>query len=59
MTDKDLWATFEKTGSIADYLSYKGIHADAMQSEQQKMGDMIVESKNNSDRNDSVRDTYR
>lgn len=26
MTDKDLWTTFEKTGSVVDYLHYKGIH---------------------------------
>ena len=56
MTDKDLWTTFEKTGSIVDYLHYKGIHE---QSETQRMGETNVESGSQSDRNDTVRNTYR
>ena len=56
MTDKDLWTTFEKTGSIVDYLHYKGIHE---QSETQRMGERSVESGSQSDRNDTVRNTYR
>lgn len=56
MTDKDLWSTFEKTGSVVDYLSYKGIHTE---SEKQETGEGTFESANHSDRNDTVRDTYR
>lgn len=55
MADKNLWTTFEKTGSIVDYLNYKGIH---VQSEKQEMGESAVESSSNSNRDDSVRDTY-
>ncbi|MBP3462839.1 MAG: hypothetical protein J6J72_04495 [Tyzzerella sp.] len=56
MTDKDLWTTFEKTGSVVDYLHYKGIHE---QSETQRMGETNVESGSHSDGNDIVRNTYR
>ncbi len=56
MTDKDLWTTFEKTGSVVDYLHYKGIHE---QRETQRMGESSVESGSQSDRNDTVRNTYR
>lgn len=55
MADKDLWTTFEKTGSVVDYLNYKGIHA---QTEEQKVGESAVESVDNGDRNGAVRDTY-
>ena len=56
MTDKDLWVTFEKTGSVVDYLHYKGIHE---QSETQRMGEISVESGSQGDRHDTVRNTYR
>lgn len=56
MEDKNLWTTFEKTGNIVDYLSYKGIHT---QPEKQEVGEGTVESSSNSNRNDSVRNTYR
>lgn len=56
MADKNLWTTFEKTGSVVDYLNYKGVH---MQPEKQEMGESVVESNSNSDGDDSVRDTYR
>ena len=56
MTDKDLWTTFEKTGSVVDYLNYKGIHE---QTETQRMGETNVESGSQSDRHDTVRNTYR
>ena len=59
MTDKDLWATFEKTGSITDYLSYKGIRVANATEKMSETGEQTFESKNNSDRNDSVRNTYR
>ena len=55
MQDKELWKTFEKTGSVVDYLHYKGIHE---QSETQRMGETNVESGSQSDRNDTVRNTY-
>lgn len=55
MADKNLWITFEKTGSIVDYLNYKGIQ---IQPEKQEMGESTVESIDNSNGNDTVRDTY-
>lgn len=56
MADKDLWTTFEKTGSIVDYLNYKGVHVD---SQKQSVGEGAVERAKQSNRNDTVRDTYR
>lgn len=56
MADKNLWTTFEKTGSVVDYLNYKGIHTE---SEKQEAGESAVESRGNSDRDDTVRNTYR
>lgn len=56
MGDKNLWITFEKTGSVVDYLNYKGVHTP---SKQQEMGESAVESIDKSDRNGTVRDTYR
>lgn len=59
MGDKDLWTTFKKTGSIKDYLSYKGICTDDMRPEKKNVGEESFEPENNSDRTDFVRDTYR
>ncbi len=59
MSDKELWTTFEKTGNIVDYLSYKGIQFHDTPLEESKTGDRTFESKNNSDRDDIVRHTYR
>ena len=56
MEDKNLWTTFEKTGSVVDYLNYKGIR---MESEKQEIGERVVESVDNRDRDGAVRDTYR
>ena len=56
MEDKERWTTFEKTGSVVDYLNYKGIR---MSLEKQEMGERTVESVGNSDRDDTVRNTYR
>ena len=56
MADKDLWTTFEKTGNIVDYLHYKGIHK---RSETQGIGERSIESRSQSDRDDTVRNTYR
>ena len=56
MADKNLWTTFEKTGSVKDYLSYKGIRCDTEKSE---MGESAVESVDKSDRDDTVRSSYR
>ena len=36
MADKELWTTFMKTGSVADYLNYKGIHENI---EKEKVGE--------------------
>lgn len=55
MEDKNLWTTFEKTGSIVDYLNYKGIHTE---SEKQEIGESAVESVDNRDGDGAVRDTY-
>ena len=55
MTDKDLWTTFEKTGSVVDYLNYRGIH---IESEKQEIGERTVESVDKRDRDGAVRDTY-
>lgn len=59
MSDKELWTTFEKSGNIVDYLSYKGIQLHNKAPEESKTGDRTFESKNNSDRDDIVRHTYR
>ncbi len=59
MANSDLWTMFEKTGSVLDYLSYKGIHTD--QKEQMKsreVGERSFESDGNCDRNGTVRDAY-
>jgi hypothetical protein len=56
MADKNLWTTFEKTGSIVDYLNYKGIQ---MKPEERRMGENVVESNSNSNGDDTVRNTYR
>ena len=56
MEDKNLWTTFEKTGSIVDYLNYKGIHTE---SKKKEMGEIAVESVDNRDRDGAFRDTYR
>ena len=56
MKEKDLWTTFEKTGSIVDYLNYKNIHGTL---DEQKIGEQDFESDSNCNRNDTVRDTYR
>lgn len=55
MEDKNLWATFEKTGNVVDYLNYKRIHT---QYEKQEIGESAVESVNNRDRDGTVRNTY-
>lgn len=48
MEEKRLWETFEKTGAVADYLSYK---AQANQREvTEKAGEERFESENKSDR---------
>lgn len=49
MEDKELWATFEKTGNVLDYLNYKNIN----------VGEIAIESGSKSDGNDSVRSSYR
>lgn len=56
MADKELWTTFEKSGSVMDYLNYKGILRDT---KMQDIGERAVESVSNGDRNGIVRDTYR
>ena len=56
MADKNLWAAFEKTGSVMDYLSYKGILYDT---EKCEVGERAVESVDKSDRDDTVRSSYR
>ena len=57
MQDKELWKTFEKTGSVVDYLSYRSACGDNF--EKAKLGEETFESDNHSDRDDTVRSTYR
>lgn len=33
MQDKELWKTFEKTGSVVDYLSYRGVCSDNLENQ--------------------------
>lgn len=54
MKEQDLWNTFEKTGSVVDYLNYKGV-----MEQKDDIGEKIFESEGNSDRDDIVRNTYR
>ncbi len=56
MADKELWTTFMKTGSVADYLNYKGIHENI---EKEKVGESTVESSGTGNRNDTVRNAHR
>lgn len=56
MADKDLWTTFERTGSVMDYLNYKGIQVE---SNQNKAGECTVEPGSQSDGHDTVRSSYR
>ena len=56
MADKDLWTTFERTGSVMDYLNYKGIQIEEIKT---KTGERVVEPGSQSDRNDPVRSSYR
>lgn len=58
MTEKELWETFEKTGSVADYLSYKGVAKGTM-SENEMVGEKKIEPENNSDGVGPVGNTYR
>ena len=60
MADKDLWITFEKSGSIVDYLNYRGIYnCESAVHEKKDLGENVVESKGHSNRDDIVRNTYR
>ena len=63
MKEKELWATFEKTGRIIDYLQYKelygGPYKDYFTSDKKVVGEEAVEADSNGDRNDTVRSTYR
>ena len=58
MEDKGLWKAFEKTGSVVDYLSYKGVHQSAVVDDI-VVGEKKVEPKNNSNGASVIRDTYR
>lgn len=58
MEDKGLWKAFEKTGSVVDYLSYKGVHQSAAVDDI-VVGEKKVEPKNNSNGASDIRDTYR
>ena len=33
MQDKELWKTFEKTGSVVDYLSYRGVCSEEVKAQ--------------------------
>ena len=55
MADKDLWQAFTQTGSIADYLNYKGTLAEV---EKEETGERKVESSRTGNRNDTVRNAH-
>ena len=64
MEDKELWTTFEKTGRIVDYLNYKHLYEVEYKDyytngKEQTAGERTGESDSHSDRNGTVRDTYR
>lgn len=64
MEDKELWKAFEKTGRVMDYLHYKslyeGEYKDYYTSDKNEtVGEEAVESEHHSDRDDTVRNTYR
>ena len=60
MGDKALWTTFEKTGSVVDYLNYKGIYnCESVVHEKEDLGENVVESKGHSNRDDIIRSSYR
>ena len=64
MEDKELWKAFEKTGRILDYLHYKNLYGGEYKdyytsSKDDTVGEGAFESESNSDRNDTVRNTYR
>ena len=64
MEDKDLWKAFEKTGRVMDYLHYKslyeGEYKDYFTSDKNEaVGEETVESEYHSDRDGTVRNTYR
>lgn len=52
MEDKELWTTFEKTGSVLDYLNYKGVCRE------EHSGERTVESDSHGDRDGTVHGTY-
>ena len=64
MEDKELWTTFEKTGRIVDYLNYKHLYGGEYKDyytndKDQTVGEEAFEPDSHSDRNHTVRDTYR
>ena len=62
MTKTDWWETFTKTGCVTDYLYYKGIGKEeysCVQPKNRNVGERTLESVSNSDRDDTVRVTYR
>lgn len=59
MTDKN-WQQFQKTGSVADYLIYRGISEENRDFEQKKnLGAEEYGNDHSTDRNGSVGTTYR
>ena len=59
MSENTWWSKFEKTGSVIDYLSYKGICCQDESLKETETGDETFESKNNSDRDDFIGQSYR
>lgn len=57
MADKDLWTAFRETGSIVDYLNYKGYFNEESRRDGSGLGESRFESDNYSDRNDSGRNS--
>ncbi len=59
MEDKELWTTFEKTGRIVDYLNYKHLYGGEYKDYYTNDKENAFEPDSHSDRNDTIRDTYR
>lgn len=55
MQTEKLWTTFFQTGSVVDYLNYKNCFE---QEEKKHVGENVVESNSDSNRDDTFSDTH-
>ena len=56
--EEEYWERFKTTGSVADYLSYRGV-AEQNNKEQQKVQGDAYDGKHYGDRDDTVGTAYR